>query len=881
MPASDRAARERGVPVVHRGPGATAMSAPDRERPPLTLALVGALAGSLAVTLLSGGLSLSAVASSAGGQERGLDLSASPVRVIDVLRTGPREASAPRQGAYGEIGGAPRTDVRPFLEPRPGAGAWASKPFATLVSELSPAVLYKSALPELTFFHDIEAWGHAGPTHVAVRTAAGIVTASRGGTIDGASQSEPWIVAWFSGADGWAFDVPWLIVLERRAHSVALDGTGLHLRFAGPAGRVVAMPLHGYYKAPPAGRTWSRLLDGARDFGIDTAAWATAFPAAVAARAMWWSQVLRRYPVRCIETFSVDRLHDVLTIRSAFEYLDIQDEWGTTPRTLAPLSPTLALALTDEHNTFPMRFSAPVIDPFVMTAHGPYMGVEGQASYEVEFETLQYINEVEADGPPPAVTAAPLVREAYAHLQATAARRWPTDERMSVDHGDENFVWAAMGDRFYPMALPYIESAQVRANARESLRKYFADVVLRPERFTPYEGPIPAWRGRYLLVGPGIGAWGELGDAGKFSENLYSSLWAYAHHTGDLRTIKDRWDLVTRLDVTPLESGWKGFGRNAIAELGDEAAPPIDYARLAWMAGDLDTYSYQCYIATRELLHQFVKQNGAGYFRARQPYHQYFDSSRTAPAMEPMPARVFLSNLFGGLHGWQVDGPTYPRDHGERQYENRWVRFSSTSVARFYRDHIREGELRAELLEWKARFHDRPEPVGGSQWLRDDPHIMPSLVRLLSLTVDAPPSELEALAVHEGRRLPYEQWRLHPDSAVFASAMAILRAGHPRRYERLVPKSGPPGPYVLGLERSIASQWSVLVQQLETWAARGQASWPVVAWTNWRPPRRPPDRPAADLFGFGMVTPRPGTMPRAIGEWTQLNWNTYVVWYED
>ena len=90
------------------------------------------------------------------------------------------------------------------------------------------------------------------------------------------------------------------------------------------------MPFYGYYKAPPAGKRWSVLLDGARDFGIETSTWATAFPDAVAARAQWWAEVLRRYPVRSTETFRVDRLNDVLTIRSAFEYIHIRDDWGTT-----------------------------------------------------------------------------------------------------------------------------------------------------------------------------------------------------------------------------------------------------------------------------------------------------------------------------------------------------------------------------------------------------------------------------------------------------------------------------------------------------------------------------------------------------------------------
>jgi hypothetical protein len=837
----------------------------------------GAVLALLAATLAIPPLTASPAQAPAPGQAFPA-LSASLIRRVDVPRTAARGPVAPQPGRYGELRAAPRTDFTPFAA-GPGLETWMSKPFGTLVSELSPAVLYRSALPEMTFFNGIEAWGHGGPTHVAVRTAGGVVVANRGGRIDGAVQTEPWLVVWFAGAEGWMFDVPWLVVLEHRPRSIELGTEGLRVRFDRPSGRLAAMPFYGYYKAPPAGKRWSVLLDGARDFGIETSTWATAFPDAVAARAQWWAEVLRRYPVRSTETFRVDRLNDVLTIKSTFEYIEIRDDWGTSPRTLAPLPPTLALALTDEHNRFPMRFSAPVTDPFVMTSHGPYMGIEGQASYEIEFDTLKYINEEEHAEPPPA-NAPRLARDAYERLQATAGRKWPTTSRMAVDHGVENYVWAAMGDRFYPMALPYIADEKIRANARDALRDYFAGWVLRKERFTAYQGPSTAWRGALLLHGPGIGSYGELGDAGKFSENLYSNLWAYAHYANDVGTIKAQWDLVTRLDITPLESGWKGFGRNSIAELGDEAAPPIDYARLAWMAGDIDTYYYQCYIATRELLHQFVKQNGAQYFRARQPYHQYFSAPGSTRLPEPMPANVFLSNLYGGLHGWQVDGPAYPSQHGERQYQNRWVRFSSPSVGRFYRDHVRSQDLRAEFDDLKRRFDGQPEPGAGSQWLRDDPHIMPSMVRLLSLTLDAPITELERMAVHQGRRLPYGEWQLHPESSVFASAISIIRLSHPRQYDRLIPKSGPPGPYVLGLERSIPSQWSVLVQQLEMWGRQETLSWPVVGWTNWQTPRQPAALPGSQSFSFGAVTPSPGRSPRSTSGWTQLNWNTHIQWYE-
>ena len=662
------------------------------------------------------------------------------------------------------------------------------------MSELSPAVLYRSELPEMTFFNGIEAWGHGGPTHVAVRTAAGVVVAGRGERIDGALQSEPWLLVWFAGAEGWMFDVPWLIVLEHRPRAIGIDTDGLRVRFDRPGGHLVAMPFYGYYKAPPAGKRWSDLLDGARDFGIETSTWATAFPESVAARAQWWAQVLRRYPVRCTETFRVDRLNDVLTIRSAFEYIDIRDDWGTSPRTLAPLSPTLALALTDEHNTFPMRFSAPVIDPFVMTSHGPYMGIEGQASYEIEFDTLKYINEVERAERPPA-DAPRLVKEADERLQATAARRWPTADRMAVDHGVENYVWAAMGDRFYPMALPYITDARVRANARESLRKYFGEWVLQKERFTEYQGQEPAWRGVLLLHGPGIGSWGELGDAGKFSENLYSEplvLCALRQAT----SARSRRAGISSEGSTSPRSSPGGKDSAATASRRWATRPrrrSTTRVSRGWPATSTPTTTSAT--SPRASCCTSSSSRTARSTSAQlQPYHQYFADAGSTRSIEPMPANVFISNLHGGLHGWQVDGPPIRASTASGSIRiagcGSRARQSDASTAIM----SGQGNSARSSRTWKARFDGRPEPGPGSQWVRDDPHIMPSLVRLLSLTLDAPIAELETLAVHEGERMPYGQWRLHPDSSVFASAISIIRLSHPRRYDRLIPKSGPPGP---------------------------------------------------------------------------------------
>jgi len=61
-------------------------------------------------------------------------------------------------------------------------------------------------------------------------------------------------------------------------------------------------------------------------------------------------------------------------------------------------------------------------------------------------------------------------------------------------------------------------------------------------------------------------------------------------------------------------------------------------------------------------VHHYVKQRGADYFRKNQPWH----------SMELMDDEVYLTNLWDDVAGWQIEGPNYPRQASERQYNNRW-----------------------------------------------------------------------------------------------------------------------------------------------------------------------------------------------------------------
>ena len=313
--------------------------------------------------------------------------------------------------------------------------------------------------------------------------------------------------------------------------------------------------------------------------------------------------------------------------------------------------------------------------------------------------------------------------------------------------------------------------------------------------------------------------------------------------------MKERWPLVKRLFTTPAETRWVGFGRDAVAEIGDEAAPCAAFARLAYVAGDLDSYNYGCYLFARELVLLFLKQRGSDYFRKHQPGH----------SLEFMDDEVFLTQLQGDTAGWQIDGPRYPENTGARLFHNRWLRFQDADVARFYRDFLGE-DVRREL-DW---LQNRWEPKRRGH---NDPHLMPSLVQLRSLLLNETPAELAHVATPD-------QFT-GPPSGVIASCLGLLRATHPARFQRLFPP-GEPSPFVAGLEREVAGPNARLLTdvqpaEIDPKTAAGPALWPQLTWWGWK-------TPTGARWTFGHIRPvREGLAENV--QTIPLNWNTRVVVY--
>jgi hypothetical protein len=749
--------------------------------------------------------------------------------------------------AYGEPPATASTSIPKLRPALTNHDAWQKAGFARVQTELSPATLYHSASNYLGLFTGMTNYGLGAPSYLAFSTPQGPKIFKNATNILASRMEECWLLVWFEGAKGWTnWDSPWAVFLQHKPDRISLDQNGLHLDFPSAAGDVVTLPLYGYYKPSLTNHDYLA-AHGLPSKKVKTFTWSSALPKDPLMRTRYWASAMREFPLYCEDTFSVNRAEDSVTIRQKFQWHSIRDDWHTEPLKLAPISPPLAQASLDK--AFPARFSKLPVNLEVFTSSGPFLAVENVDSYDVTLRLLRYVNETEASDPV-ATNGHASVAAALELLQKTARAKFSDPQKYAYDQGGlSNLSAAIQGDQWYARTLPYMD-AQTRSNTVASLRKYFREDVLVPRRFKAREFPKGSGQEFLILEGPGLVSGSGLGDAGKLSAKMLETIWAYAHFTGDWDLIRERWGLIRKLFVTPAETRWAGFGRDAFVELGDEAPPCLAMARLAYKAGDMDTYNYASYIYARELVHHFLKQKGAQFFRKNQPYR----------SMEFMDDEVYLTNLSGDAGGWQIDGPHFPTQAAERQSDNRWIRFHDADTARFYREFLAE-DVRRELDKLQGRWDSKRKYI-------NDSHGMPSLVQLRSLLLNESPADLARVAA------PNQFGG--PASGVLASCWSVLRTSHPTRYERLIP-AGAPSPFVTGLERSVAGPNPLLVTAVLTSTetmgqGAGQPAWPLIIWSrSWKTPTGQP-------WNFGHVTPTRSGKPSQ-PERVALNWNTAALVY--
>ena len=242
------------------------------------------------------------------------------------------------------------------------------------VSRLSPALLVQCTARQVLFFA-----GGKGPAPALVATASGVIPVDRLRKVNLARDA--WLLVWFDKDAGFgstrfpyvydgrhwvpgpsaAVDCPILFVFADAKPQVTVSKEGLAVQYGAPsseANRIAVLPLLGDVYPPVT----------------ETGAWSKKLPDRIARQCAWWAEHLSEVPMTADETYAYDPDKDTITITTEVGFTRLR-EGGTR---FAPVSPMLALAA--QHG-FPVEFTGKVVKSGLLTSVGPYVGLEGVASY--------------------------------------------------------------------------------------------------------------------------------------------------------------------------------------------------------------------------------------------------------------------------------------------------------------------------------------------------------------------------------------------------------------------------------------------------------------------------------------------------------------------
>ena len=267
-------------------------------------------------------------------------------------------------------------------------------------SAFSPAVVVESRGDTVTLFRGLGAVGLTVPRDSLMRTKG------LGRKKERRELVEPWLLVWFGAAPSWArvrfadgspcptFDVPFVVVLERKPKEVKLDSHGLRLTYSGRAGRVAVMPLYGVRRPRPSETTqWKEDVELLRK---------------AVELCRFWGKALRAFPIGVEESWRADSERDEVEVRTRFSYLEWRGDWDERPLRVAPVPPLLTLAA---RAGLPVRFAKAPQATGCHTSVGPYMVVPDaqECTYTIRgvlHDVARAVSRAPEGGPTPALSLA-------------------------------------------------------------------------------------------------------------------------------------------------------------------------------------------------------------------------------------------------------------------------------------------------------------------------------------------------------------------------------------------------------------------------------------------------------------------------------------------
>ncbi|MDB6053046.1 MAG: hypothetical protein JWN25_569 [Verrucomicrobiales bacterium] len=674
---------------------------------------------------------------------------------------------------------------------------------------------------EIHLFSPTPQSGLGAPTHFAYASIGGPQIVTPGKSIDPGKMIEPWVLVWFSGAKGWTnWDAPWVAFLQHKPKSMRLDETGLQILGQGPIGRVVLLPLYGYRKAPLPGKDFAARYRLPL-FDVHTDQWGQFLRTPTLQRVRFWSSVAKEFPYACDETFSVDVRAGKVTIRNKFDWISTDDDWNTPHLKLAPISPPLALAynpplgLSPTKKTFPVTFSRTPWDLDYFSPYGPCIGIQDVDQYEASLSVLGWVNRTEHLSAALITNQSVVIKSTLEKINAIASKEFDGNPTLT---GKVNVQEQLDRDLWLSRSLPYLDPVN-RTKVTSGLKHHFSQILENAETVRQPTNDFPG--------------------------NFLPAIWAYSHFTSDWTLVRKNWVLIKESFGTSSDCRWVTFGRGGKVEQGEEAARSLAFARLAYQAGDIDSYNYGCYLVAGDLVRLYARNRGIDYFRDRQPWN----------SEQAMDQEVYLTGMNPGSEGWRIEGPHFPAEETKRTFDNRWNRFNDFDVAGFFRDQLQD-ESRVELKRITR------SKIGDQSVQNDDLLARPSLFQLRSLLLNELPQQITKLPKMETTA------SARPEAMILADAVCLLRTVQTHQSETLI-EGLSASPFVLGMQREVARPHPYLMQDFafEKSLSDAHGAYPMPVWSKWK-------SPGETRFSFGRIVPAAINSVFGTLQTEPLSWNS-------
>ena len=228
------------------------------------------------------------------------------------------------------------------------------------INHLSPAATISTNFPSLLLFESFNK--SSVPKLLFIEKQGSLVNA--GNKI--ANLEKNYLVVSFRNAPTFnGFDIPYLLVFEKKPKEVLLQRNSLKISWPKTSGLLQIMPLYGITLQPSDN-----------------------FEQNILKRCQFWSQALQAMATKVSRTAFVDYHNNRLIVKDTFTRKILKDDWNTPSIKFSPIAPSIILA---GNNYLDIRVSHKVENFDYASLNGPIYGVTNSDSYVFSLNNVVHL----------------------------------------------------------------------------------------------------------------------------------------------------------------------------------------------------------------------------------------------------------------------------------------------------------------------------------------------------------------------------------------------------------------------------------------------------------------------------------------------------------